>query len=43
MGNVARFELLLSNCIAKKEHAPCQPSNMSGRNKLDNDYFILGK
>ncbi len=43
MGSVARLELLLSNYIVKKEHAPSQPSNMSGQNKLDNDYFILSK
>jgi hypothetical protein len=43
MGNAARLELLLSNCIAKKEPAPCQPSNMSGRSKPDNDYFIISK
>jgi hypothetical protein len=43
MGNVARLELLLSNCIVKKEPPPCQPSNMSGRSKPDNDYFIIRK
>ncbi len=43
MGNATRLELLLSDCIAKKEPAPCQLSNMNGRSKPDNDYFILSK
>jgi hypothetical protein len=43
MGNAERLELLLSNCIAKKEPTPCQPSTINGRSKLDNDYFIINK